>query len=327
MTRILFSLLMTAFVVVIIAASVEIFTRTAIDDGYQFDLEMWKYAKQVKRKSDDPLIGHEHQPNSAGHLMGVDVEINSKGLRDYEYAYERTPGVERILMLGDSLTFGWGVPFEETWSKRLERAFEASGENVEVINTGVGNYNTVMEAQYFFTEGYKYDADIIVLNFFINDAENLPVYSEPDVFEDNLESYIFVKGRVDTLARQLGSREDWRDYYSNLYREDADGWIALKESMRRLADYARENDKQLVVVHHPELREFDPYPFGAVEEKLRAFVESLDGVEYLDLLPVMRRAEPEELWVTAPDPHPNGYANALAAEGMMPLLKELLARE
>ena len=69
--------------------------------------------------------------------MGVDVRINQRKLRDAEYPYERPAGVQRVVMLGDSVTFGWGVPAEATVSKRLERALRAAGRGVEVINTGV----------------------------------------------------------------------------------------------------------------------------------------------------------------------------------------------
>src|SRR6266404_8721279 len=98
-----------------------------VDDGMQFNLEMWKYARDIKRISADPLIGHEHTPGSHSFLMGTDVTINSQGLRDREIPLERTPGTERIMMLGDSFVLGWGVPLEETISKRLERQFAKDG--------------------------------------------------------------------------------------------------------------------------------------------------------------------------------------------------------
>ena len=56
-------------------------------------------------------------------------------------------------MLGDSLAFGWGVPVEKTSSKQLEQMLINAGHDVEVINTGVGNYNTEMEVAYFLERG------------------------------------------------------------------------------------------------------------------------------------------------------------------------------
>src|SRR5204863_3148131 len=139
----------------------------------QFDLEMWKYARDVKRIATDPVIGHEHAPNRQAWLMGVDFRTNSKGLRDREISYERVPGKLRIAMVGDSITVGWGVPFDDTFSKRIERLYAAAGVDAEVINLGVGNYNTIQEVQAFLTEGVRYKPDVIVLNYFVNDAEPL----------------------------------------------------------------------------------------------------------------------------------------------------------
>src|SRR5262245_37238033 len=118
---------------VIAAASIEIIVRTAIDNGMQHDLEMWKYARDLKQISSNPLIGHEHRPNAQARLMGVDVTINSKGLRDREIPQDRTGTTPRILMLGDSFTEGWGVPLDQTFAKRVERLYAASGSAAEVI--------------------------------------------------------------------------------------------------------------------------------------------------------------------------------------------------
>src|SRR5215831_19651099 len=95
---------------------IEIYVRVIADDGMQFDLEMWKYARDVKQLAADPLIGHEHAPNRQARLMGVDFRTNSQGLRDREFPFDRVPGKLRIVMLGDSLTVGWGVPLEETFA-------------------------------------------------------------------------------------------------------------------------------------------------------------------------------------------------------------------
>src|SRR5215510_713226 len=137
--RILSNLLATLISLVITAVGLELLTRFIADDGMQFDLEMWKYARDVKQVAADPLIGHEHAPNRQARLMGVDFRTNSKGLRDREIPYERVPGKLRIAMLGDSLVVGWGVPFDDTFSKRIERLYTQAGVDAEVINFGVGN--------------------------------------------------------------------------------------------------------------------------------------------------------------------------------------------
>jgi hypothetical protein len=85
--------------------------------------------------------------------MGVDFQTNSRGLRDRDFPYEKPAGRLRILMLGDSLTVGWGVRAEDTFSKRIETMLRNRGLDLDVINTGVGNYDTIQEVTYFLTEG------------------------------------------------------------------------------------------------------------------------------------------------------------------------------
>src|SRR3981081_744447 len=120
-----FWLLMVFGSVALVAMGIGLFVRVAVGDGMQYDLEMWKYARDVKQIATNPMIGHEHRPSSQARLMGVDVTINSKGLREREIPYERTPSTLRILMLGDSFTEGWGVPVDQTFSKRIERLLAA----------------------------------------------------------------------------------------------------------------------------------------------------------------------------------------------------------
>src|SRR5262245_61745710 len=90
--------------VVLALAVVEVAARVFFSDGTSFDVEMWRYARDLKRVSDLPGVGHEHRPESGGTYMGVDLEINAHKLRDNPYDFAKPAGVTRILMLGDSLT-------------------------------------------------------------------------------------------------------------------------------------------------------------------------------------------------------------------------------
>src|SRR6476469_2332537 len=233
-----FDLLAALVSIVITAIGLELLTRFVADDGTQFDLEMWKYARDVKQVSADPLIGHEHAPNRHARLMGVDFRTNSKGLRDREFGYEREPGKLRILMLGDSLTVGWGVTIEDTFSKRIERLYAAAGVDAEVINLGVRRYNKEKEVQSFLNTGRNYRPDVVVLNFFVNDAEELIPTKPPSALMRHCYSCVFVAGRVDALTRRFFGGQDWAAYYLALYGDGASkGWLDAKAAIRRLADY------------------------------------------------------------------------------------------
>ena len=328
MRRFVFPALLVAVCLVVTAAFTEVAVRLVADDGMQFDLEMWKYARDVKVVSSDPLIGHEHGPNRKAVLMGAEVATNSKGQRDREIPYERNAGVLRVAMVGDSLTEGWGVPFESTFSKRIERLYEKAGTKAEVVNLGVGNWNTVQEVQHFLTKGYKYSPDIVVLNYFVNDAEPTPERGqrqEPSLLLQYCYSCVFIKGRLDTVLRKFTTRQDWAEFYLGLYEGGkSKGWLDAKAAIKRLADYCKQNNIKLLIAHLPELHDVQNYRFGQVTELVRQAAQENDA-PFVDLLPNLQFQASSDLWVTPPDPHPNAFANELIAAGLFSALQKLHA--
>ena len=63
----------------------------------------------------------------------VQVKISGQGLRDREFPATASEGKTRIVAIGDSFTFGWGVQGEQSWPKVLE---SLSNNPTEVINFG-----------------------------------------------------------------------------------------------------------------------------------------------------------------------------------------------
>jgi lysophospholipase L1-like esterase len=322
MRNLVTGLAVTIVTILVGLAMLEIFVRVAYSDGSNFDIEMWRYAKDLKQVSAIPGVGHEHRPETSGTYMGVPVSISSQGLRDRDYSLEKPAGVVRVLMLGDSLTFGWGAPVDGTTAKALERLLNAGGGNrrYEVVNTGVGNTNTAMQTAYFIDKGQAFDPDVVILNYFINDAEETPVKKD-NWLTDWSYAAVFLAGRLDILERTYFGKADWQQYYRDLYRSDAAGWTAAQRSFDALADFCAETDVELMVVNYPELHELDPYPFADITEEVRALAVERN-LPFLDLLPAIRGEEPESLWVTPTDSHPNAKAAELFAQAIAAKLRE-----
>lgn len=305
-----------AVTILVMAGVFEVACRTVVNTGLQYDIEMWKYATAIKRIAADPAVGHEHTPGTSAHLMGHDVIINARGWRSREVAAEAPAGATRIMMLGDSIVFGWGVAQDKTMSAELERNLAEGGFGpAEVINTGVGNYNTAMETAAFLSAGAGLKPDIVVLNYFINDAEPTPSYAPVPWYATRFYAYAVSGGAWDIFKRTLLGGPEWKAYYANLYTKDQPGWAVAQDSIRRIAAFCREHGIRLVMTNIPELRELNPYPFAAVSAELAALASS-EGIEYLDFLPALAVAPPASLWVTVPDPHPNAKAHALMARAL-----------
>lgn len=93
---------------------------------------------------------------------GKILNSNSRGLRENaEYEYERTPGKHRIVVLGDSFTFGAEVSDDETYSHYLASSLP----NTEVLNLGVQGYAHDQMLLYLKEEGTKYRPDVVILGF------------------------------------------------------------------------------------------------------------------------------------------------------------------
>ena len=125
----------------------------------------------------------------------VPYRTNADGFRDPD-ARRRRPGVPRVLVLGDSFTFGWGVLDEQPYPQRTETLLRAQGLDVEVINAGIPGYNTEQEAHLLDELMPRYQPDLVVLSYVVNDAEpqaNAP--QPPTVTYRYVRSWIWEDGR------------------------------------------------------------------------------------------------------------------------------------
>jgi lysophospholipase L1-like esterase len=112
------------------------------------------------------------RPGAEGRLeISGDVlyRVNEDGFRDRLYTRSKPMGTFRVLVLGDSLTFGYGVAEEETYPKVMESEL---GGGVEFLNFGVNGYNPYTEAALFDDVGVGYDPDLVLAQFCINDLND-----------------------------------------------------------------------------------------------------------------------------------------------------------
>ncbi len=107
-----------------------------------------------------------HHPDT-GELLKTS-QTNSRGWKDKERAFEKPEGVARILVVGDSVTFGVG-PREEIFPAALEQLLRDEGYRVEVMSIGMGGWATDQEFEAYKQEGVLYSPDIVISQFCGND--------------------------------------------------------------------------------------------------------------------------------------------------------------
>ena len=154
-----------------------------------------------------PEIGWTLTPFFAGRFkkegFDISVQANSTGLRDHDYG-EKTPGTFRILGLGDSFVFGWGVEKDQTFLKLLETKLNAqkTTSHFEVINAGIPGFGTYEALQLLKSAGLAYNPDLVVLAFYEgNDYRNNG---------DAPRSRVIQEGYLKDLPK--GKRPAWRQF-------------------------------------------------------------------------------------------------------------------
>jgi len=118
--------------------------------------------------TEDPLLMWRVRPN----LERKRYSTNSGGFRDREFPRKKEPGEFRIIVLGDSTSWGWGVPDGAPYPRILEELLagkEKTG-SFEVLNGGMPGYTSFQGMLLFRTELSRYSPDLVITYFGVNDC-------------------------------------------------------------------------------------------------------------------------------------------------------------
>lgn len=134
----------------------------------------------------DEILGYRYTPGSKWRFThpeySVEYTINMQGFRDRkEHVIPKPEGVVRVLLVGDSFTFGQGVDYEETWPVLVEKHLDESGKgHIELIKAGIQGMDTRSEFILIQRLLEKYECDAVVLGFLINDLYTNSLYGIDD---------------------------------------------------------------------------------------------------------------------------------------------------
>jgi len=166
---------------------VELALRAA---GYDPRAEALAGRTRLVRPAKRADLGYELVPGARGTGWGTEVVVNSLGFRGPEPLDE--PGRTRIACLGDSVTFGNDLAFEDTWPERLERALAEHGIEVETLNLALGGYDTVQEVAALEDKGLGLDPAHVVVGFCVNDLGLVSMSMETPFTEADRDDPLFL---------------------------------------------------------------------------------------------------------------------------------------
>ena len=182
-------------------------------------------------------------PGSGDMTRTFPYRTNAHGLRDRDRPAKQ-PGAKRVLVMGDSYTWGYAVLEEEAFPQVAERLLEARGRpDIEVINGGIPDYNSRQERQLLAELLPNYQPDAVFLAYVVNDAEpcdrhagaaggNVPprVLVVPVGVADHLNRHVFRRRLLPSAKDNVGSN------YLDGFEEGSVKWRDSREAIREMRD-------------------------------------------------------------------------------------------
>ncbi len=162
------------------------------------------------------LLSMEFRPHCHG-ALGTVFDTNDLGFRGPEV---RDDGSRRILAIGDSCTWGWGVPQDASYPAVLQRLLDQrpDGARYQVINAGIPGYTSYHGLLYLRERGLALHPSILILGYGFNDATAAGDVEEQLAGERRLlplmllDDFLFQHSRVYGFVRRhsVAARRDPR---------------------------------------------------------------------------------------------------------------------
>jgi len=257
---------------------------------------------------------YRHKASSEQLYGKITVTYNERGLRDRPILPK---GKEefRVLALGDSIVFGWGVPQDQIFPVRLEQLLERRmGRPVRVINSGVGGYNTVQEVAYFKEEGITFQPDLVLLTYVENDIDETPDHLITD--HRGEQSFLqMVMRPVEKLwlyrlvQHAHGYGFNVRDDHRPQALSSRKGWDDSLSALDELVSMCRARNVPLMIFYYR-------LNVDADNPLLADVIAHAKGFPVKDVGPWFAGQDILTLIVSKIDPHPNAEAHRFLAEHM-----------
>jgi hypothetical protein len=245
---------------------------------------------------------------------------------------EREAGKRRIAVLGDSVVWGYGLPFEQIWSIKLKRKLLEKYKNYEVYSWGRVAWDTVDYylylaelVSYLELKGSRLDLDILIISHFTNDVNFWFQKAEQLTWHDAaiLKPFrrifpltmSFAKAHINRfIAQHFGLRAHGVELYSE------ENLLLYGRLLYDFARYCESKGIKLIFA-------LTAYPDkGNAErlEKVKPLLRSA-GIEHIDLFPPVHERyqdyNPRQLNANLADGHPGELLTTLYAEEVLSYLE------
>lgn len=280
----------------------------------------------------DPEYHHVLAPNRhvkvtfKGTDYVMDVRTNADGFRDDPFDPNTREGI-RILFVGDSFSFGWGVNLEERQDKQLAEILRQHDLACSTTNASVPGWATLQEERLLRNRLEYYDPDVVVLTFCGNDLTGDlytrldPEYAMPDCLRTPVLRFFHQRSQAFRYFQTTLFRY-WR--LSWFKRTFADH-IPLIDSIPHFPQPYWIQTLELIQSMHDQVLDYNPRALfllnasGPLDPDTIRYLPSLSNgttLQYIDTLEGKEEINTIDLHLTF-DGHWNPMMHRLSAEALV----------
>ncbi|MBN1899974.1 SGNH/GDSL hydrolase family protein [Candidatus Sumerlaeota bacterium] len=259
------------------------------------------------------------------HILGdMKFHVNKWGYRGRDWEEKKKPGVFRILVIGDSSTFGYGSLDSETYPRVLADILNASGKSVEALNFGMIAYSSWGSVLDYKLRGSKFDPDMLII-FLGNWNDFHPAYRYPDITEKvYFRDYVargvgvgdyskpwytlFKMGQIflkikDESIRKAEFKKDQARFANGYYVEDKAEFVRrvpvseFEENLKFFTDVAKRRDiPAIFIVPKLKPQRAREKPICELYRNKVKNIEQDDKIKLLNLDDIMQNQDADEIW-------------------------------
>jgi lysophospholipase L1-like esterase len=265
------------------------------------------------------------------------IHINSHGTRGEDFDLNKPSDVYRIISLGDSRTFGWGLEESETYSGVLERLLRnqlGGKRKIEVINAGVNAWSYSQIYVYLRDVAMRYSPDMVILadaNLWTQFSENTSTR-----FKEQMTKRVKIKNLLRRCALYHFIIEVKLAQYYDKYRtkfipvdpsrdelfkeQQVKGrMLTVKQQISNICNLLNKNEVKSLIIHIPE--ENSLLSTGPKSEilKIKEEVSKKYNMPFIDFTEAFSR-DKRKLFLLGDPIHPNRHGNQIIADRMFYLI-------
>ena len=263
------------------------------------------------------------------------IRYNKYGYRDYEYNLKKKEGVFRIIVLGDSQTFGHGIKdLNNTWVKKLEKKLIESVGNtsIEVLSISGPGWNSDTYLYELFKKSFKFNPDLVILAYYHNDipfpislncdSSDRKITPDISIFQSS-KLVSFINFRINRLLEKIGEKLRYSDCLNQAY--DSIGWEMNKFYLDIMGLSLSIKKIHFMITVIPLIHQLDSnYPLAGPHKKLKEF-SIKRNIEFLDFYEEgFKNLNPSNLKVSKTDHHLNKNAGDIMADVLFEKIKGLI---